>query len=1034
MSSYDSKKLVFLLENRLFIISIFFVLLVLVSLVFITVKRQEAIETESTVSALQTIVSSAEKILENAWFENVLRSTVNNISKTSIHDGILELIKVRPEREILIQHPVQQKLRKEFLEFHKDYKIKGLFVINRDYLTVASISNVHLARRNFIAEYCPKRLEKVFNGDVQFFVSMLLDKRLEDSLTDRPSIFILVPVFDDAKKVIAAFLLRVAIGDTVNEILKNSQLGRSGETYLFDAQGRMITDSRFKNHLLQTGLIENMQQVSGVDIRDPGHNLLTNKSKEGQSKSWPLTYGVRMSLKGDMSPYYDSYLDYRGVPVFGAWTWNEAWGVGIISEIDKDEAMRAYYLMRKAITIETIFGVLLFGLFVYIIYLTSKQTFIKLKENSAYLNTVIENSLNAMITINHCGIIMTYNKAAENLFGYKKQEVMGHNVSLLVPEPYKTMHDSYIQHYIQTGEKKIIGSSRNVEATTKEGKQIFIELGLSEAIYNGETFFIASIHDYTERVAYENQLQTNRDILMEAYRIGKMGYWHWFLEDNTIYCSPTMYSFYGMKAVDAAVPFDDVMKRTHPKDIERVQSTLKEVIEARSCVDDIYGRIIDIDGAVRFVVSSAKVIVDDQGNAVEMIGTMLDITKQRQEQQELELLKYALDQIDEAAYLIDENSIVHYANSGAVKQVGYSTDEWIGKSIMDISVNTVPEIWQSHWKELQEKKTIVWETQHLCKDGSILDVEIAASYIVYDDKFFNLAMVRDIRQRKEVEATIVEQQNELKRLNAQLNEKVNLSEEKLQQSEKLMILQARQAAMGEMISMIAHQWRQPLSAIAATALDMKIAITLDIDAFDEKVSRDQFLKDATQSLNDIEVFVKNLTHTIDDFRNFYKPNKEAIDTCLGAVIEKSLQMVRPAMESKGINFNLSIQSHKTLSLFENEIIQVLLNLFKNAQDNFLERSVENAQIWIALQDTVEGIRFEVCDNGGGITEDILPYIFEPYFSTKDEKNGTGLGLYMSKIIIEQHHNGSIAVKNRDDGVCFIITICDKTKKSNDIIK
>ena len=104
--------------------------------------------------------------------------------------------------------------------------------------------------------------------------------------------------------------------------------------------------------------------------------------------------------------------------------------------------------------------------------------------------------------------------------------------------------------------------------------------------------------------------------------------------------------------------------------------------------------------------------------------------------------------------------------------------------------------------------------------------------------------------------------------------------------------------------------------------------------------------------------------------------------------------------------------------YDNELIQVILNILKNSQDNFKERKVENPKIIITIDENI----LSICDNGGGISEDIIGEIFDPYFSTKDEKNGTGLGLYMSKIIVEEHHNAKLDVVNVDDGVCFSITM------------
>ena len=454
------------------------------------------------------------------------------------------------------------------------------------------------------------------------------------------------------------------------------------------------------------------------------------------------------------------------------------------------------------------------------------------------------------------------------------------------------------------------------------------------------------------------------------------------------------------------------------RELQRVLTTQLR----QSNIYDLYCRIVQSNSAIRYVVSSADLVIDENGNVVEMLGTTMDITTSHDEKEELELLKYALDQIDEAAYLVDEFAQICYANDGASKQTGYSVEELMRINAFSLTNDFQPELWQSHWDELKEKKTLVLELKHKRKDGSLFDVEIVANYIEYNDKFYNLGMVRDITKRKEIEEKLAQQQSDLELLNAKLSEKVDFTVSKLEENEKIMIIQSRQAAMGEMISMIAHQWRQPLSSIAATALDMKLSIELDSESFDEEEPRNKFLESSLSSLDDIELYIKNLTHTIDDFRNFYKPDKESVEANLSSAVEKTLQIVQTAFESKGVTIHKNYESNKVVTLYENEIIQVLLNILKNAQDNFLEKDIKDATINIDIKDNENGVFVDICDNGGGIDENIILNIFDPYFSTKDEKNGTGLGLYMSKIIVEEHHKGKITAQNRDDGVCFRINI------------
>ena len=239
-------------------------------------------------------------------------------------------------------------------------------------------------------------------------------------------------------------------------------------------------------------------------------------------------------------------------------------------------------------------------------------------------------------------------------------------------------------------------------------------------------------------------------------------------------------------------------------------------------------------------------------------------------------------------------------------------------------------------------------------------------------------------------------------------------EKRLRFRDKQLLVQSRLAQMGEMISMIAHQWRQPISTIAMGANN--ILIDIELNNIDKNSLRDR--------ANDIVAKTVELSKTIDDFRNFYKPNKQSIITKLEDVIEKSLNITKSSLIHNNINIIKEYNSDEEIELYDREVMQVILNILKNAQDNIKEKDIKDPYIKITTKDRI----ISICDNGGGISEDIIEKIFDPYFSTKNEKNGTGLGLYMSKTIIEEHHNGKISVQNRNDGVCFIIELGIISKK------
>jgi len=296
----------------------------------------------------------------------------------------------------------------------------------------------------------------------------------------------------------------------------------------------------------------------------------------------------------------------------------------------------------------------------------------------------------------------------------------------------------------------------------------------------------------------------------------------------------------------------------------------------------------------------------------------------------------------------------------------------------------------------------------------------------YNKKFLN------IKIRKMLDGTLliiedistqIEQNNKLKNINEILEGRIKIEVERNREQDKQLLQQSRLAQMGEMISMIAHQWRQPLGAISTTTANLKLKIDLDMFDFTTKSHIEETNRYIMEKLEDIDEFVQNLTGTIDDFRNFYKPNKQAIELNLKEIVDRSLRIIQTALKNENIELIVKNNSNKLIKIYENELMQVVLNIIKNSQDNFRERRVKNPKIMIE----VENNKVLFYDNGGGISETIIEKIFDPYFSTKNEKNGTGLGLYMSKIIVEDHHNGKLEVQNIDEGVCFTIILQEGQK-------
>ncbi|MBE9525513.1 MAG: HAMP domain-containing protein [Proteobacteria bacterium] len=259
-----------------------------------------------------------------------------------------------------------------------------------------------------------------------------------------------------------------------------------------------------------------------------------------------------------------------------------------------------------------------------------------------------------------------------------------------------------------------------------------------------------------------------------------------------------------------------------------------------------------------------------------------------------------------------------------------------------------------------------------------------------------------------LESEIERKTQELKELNDNLHSLVVSEIEKNRQKEQQLVQQSRLAQMGEMISMIAHQWRQPLAAISSTSMAIHLKAQLN------KLDNDT----AIELSDKISDYSQHLSTTIDDFREFFKPNKEKQETNYTELVDGVLKIIKVSINNKDIEIITHLNCHKTLYSYPNEIKQVILNLLKNAEDALLEKQPDNPVITIATQDGI----LTVSDNAGGISEEYIDKIFAPYFSTKTKKDGTGLGLYMSKTIIEEHCGGRLSVSNDKEGAVFMVVL------------
>jgi signal transduction histidine kinase len=254
-------------------------------------------------------------------------------------------------------------------------------------------------------------------------------------------------------------------------------------------------------------------------------------------------------------------------------------------------------------------------------------------------------------------------------------------------------------------------------------------------------------------------------------------------------------------------------------------------------------------------------------------------------------------------------------------------------------------------------------------------------------------------------------QDKIVALNENLEKKVIEEIEKNRQKERMLLQQSKLAIMGEMISMIAHQWRQPLSS-------MKILVQSIEFKNRRGVLTDEHIK---ESVDDTSVLIDHLSKTIDDFRDFFKPNKSKEVIEIKYIAKEALGFLAHTLSMNGIKIHTDCQIQRSVYIYKRELLQVFMNIINNAKDALLSSNPDTKEVYLKGIETEDSVIVTIEDTAGGIPAHIIDKVFDPYFSTKCV-NGTGLGLYMSKVIIDTHLNGMLSVENSDKGAIFKIEL------------
>jgi len=378
----------------------------------------------------------------------------------------------------------------------------------------------------------------------------------------------------------------------------------------------------------------------------------------------------------------------------------------------------------------------------------------------------------------------------------------------------------------------------------------------------------------------------------------------------------------------------------------------------------------------------------------------------------------------------DTDGIITFVNDEFCKISGYSKDELLGKNHNIVRHPDVPSSkFKLLWDTINAKEIYKGTVKNLAKDGStfyvnttvipILDENggieefIAIRYDVTKEVFYKHSLQKKEKELEELNASlerrVEEKTKELKELNETLELRVQDEISKNEEKQRVMFWQSRLASLGEMLANIAHQWRQPLTELNLTIFTLKKSA---LNGNDEEV---------ITYYDESKHIIKNMSQTIDDFTNFFRPDKVKHHFKVSESINEALSILDKVIKSEMISIKTDLKDSQVLGV-ANELTQVIINLIKNSKEAYVQNSILIREIAINSKEENGFVIIELVDNAGGISKENLEKIFEPYFTTKHKSSGTGLGLFMSKMICEQGLNGYLDVKSKKSSTTFSIKI------------
>lgn len=517
-------------------------------------------------------------------------------------------------------------------------------------------------------------------------------------------------------------------------------------------------------------------------------------------------------------------------------------------------------------------------------------------------------------------------------------------------------------------------------------------------------FLILQLRHLKQKREQEKEKKKLLENLEESRKIAKIGSFVYdFSKKHYVEFDESLYDIFEIDKkrypiVDREIFFNFI----HPEDKKDFKESLSSSFSKKGNNQADF-RILTKNGIVKYIHANWKILHDEDKNPIKSVATLQDNTQTVLQSMNEKRLRQEIEKEKERFMLATEATELGIFDWNVKVGTIFYSEQW--KKMLGYEYYEIENSFES-WEELTHKddlkKTREAVERYLTRLESSYDADFrmkhkdghwiwinARGKATFDD---NNQAIRMIGFHTDITKRVEEEENKIKQLN-------------------LIQKQSRLALQGEMLNMIAHQWRQPLNHL--TIMNQIFIRKIKNEVKDIEVL-DEFKKDSV-------TLIDHMSQTISDFSNFYRPDKSVQSVSVFDFLENAMKLVLSKIKYIDLKINYNgFENYKIVTL-KNELIQVFLTIINNSIEA-MDNDFKNKYIKIDCQKKEDFIKFIIEDNAGGIKPDIIKNVFDPYFSTKENKNGTGLGLYMTKIIIEESIGGKVELESKDDTTTFFIYI------------